>query len=88
MPPTVRATIVAFYLLTLNLVGVGIGITAAGIAVDAMIAAGSTEPYTIVLLVFTVISFSCIPLFYLAGRRYDRDRAKLYESVESSSSAA
>lgn len=88
VPPTVRATIVAFYLLTLNLVGVGIGITAAGIAVDAMIAAGSTEPYTIVLLVFTVISFSCIPLFYLAGRRYDRDRAKLYESVESSSSAA
>ncbi len=88
VPPTVRATIVAFYLLTLNLVGVGIGITAAGIAVDAMIAAGSTEPYTIVLLVFTVISFSCIPLFYFAGRRYERDRAKLYESVESPSSAA
>ncbi|MCZ6888097.1 MAG: MFS transporter [Gammaproteobacteria bacterium] len=77
VPPTVRATIVAFYLLALNLVGVGIGITFAGIAVDWLIDAGVEEPYTVVLIGFTVISFSCIPLFFFAGRRYDRDRERL-----------
>ena len=78
VPPTVRATIVAFYLLSLNLVGVGIGITFAGVAVDWLIADGAEEPYTVVLIGFTVISFSCIPLFFFAGRRYDRDRKRLF----------
>ncbi|MEM7216966.1 MAG: MFS transporter [Pseudomonadota bacterium] len=81
VPPTVRATIVAFYLLTLNLVGVGIGVTAAGIAIDMMIGAGIAEPYTKALLGFTLTSMLAIPAFYLAGRLFERDKARLAESA-------
>ena len=38
VPPQIRATVVAFYILTLNLVGVGFGITSAGILIDYLIA--------------------------------------------------
>ena len=38
-PPQIRATVVAFYILLLNFVGLGFGITAGGIAIDAFAAA-------------------------------------------------
>ena len=44
-------------------------------------ARGSEEPYTSALLWFTVISFTAIPLFYFAGRRFEQDRAKLFEKM-------
>ena len=81
VPPTIRGTVVAFYLLTLNLVGVALGITLGGIAIDMMLARGVEEPYTITLLVFTVLSLTAIPLFYMAGRRYERDRMALFAST-------
>lgn len=82
VPPQIRATVVAFYILLLNMAGVAVGVTAAGIYVDWLMARGHEAPYTSALLWFTVISFSAIPLFYAAGRRYDRDRRRLYEKIE------
>ncbi len=79
VPGHVRATIVAFYLLLLNLVGVGLGVTLAGVAIDWMFAAGIDEPYTKALLVFTGISLLAIPLFYLGGKRFEKDKARLAE---------
>ena len=79
VPGQVRATIVAFYLLLLNLVGVGIGVTLAGVTIDWMFANGIDEPYTKALLGFTVISLLAIPLFYFAGKRFERDKAALSE---------
>ena len=32
-------------------------------------------------LLASIISLSAIPLFYLAGRRYDRDRVRLVHSM-------
>ncbi|MEM6709698.1 MAG: MFS transporter [Pseudomonadota bacterium] len=78
VPPQIRATVVAFYILLLNLMGMGIGITAGGMVADALIAAGHPEPYSATLLGFTLLSLLAVPLFYLAGRRFFRDRERLY----------
>ena len=81
VPPQIRATVVALYILLLNMAGVAIGVSAAGIYVDWLMARGSEEPYTSALLWFTVISFTAIPLFYFAGRRFEGDRARLFEKM-------
>jgi len=81
VPPQIRGTLVAFYILSLNFVGLGIGVTGAGYAIDWMANAGVAEPYTITLVIFSVISALAIPLFYFAGRRFAKDRAALYASV-------
>jgi len=78
VPPQVRATVVAFYILVLNLVGLGIGITLGGIAIDAMRVAGVAQPYTWTLVIFTVISLLAIPCFWFAGQRYQRDQERLF----------
>lgn len=81
VPPRIRGTVVAFYILLLNLVGLGFGITAGGITIDLMIAEGVEQPYTWALLVFSALSLFAIPLFFLAGRRYEKDRAHLFATL-------
>jgi MFS family permease len=83
VPPQIRATVVAFYILTLNLIGVGFGITSAGILIDYLVANEITpQPYTWALVAFTFLSMLCIPLFYIAGQRFKLDRNKLYVAAE------
>ena len=79
VPPSIRATVVAFYILVLNFIGLGIGITAGGILIDALIARGVAAPYTWTLLAFTILSLGAAPLYYWAGRRYQSDRRRLLE---------
>jgi len=81
VPPQIRATVVALYILLLNMAGVAIGVSAAGIYIDWLIAAGSAAPYTTALLWFTAISFLAIPLFFFAGRRFDQDRERLRAEI-------
>ena len=81
VPPQIRATVVAFYILVLNFVGLGIGITAGGIVIDALIGGGVAEPYSMTLLAFTGLSLLAIPLFYFAGKRFSSDRARLFATV-------
>ena len=78
VPPRIRATVVAFYILSLNLIGLGIGITGGGILADYITAQGHGEPYTVTLLAFTVLSMLAIPLMYVAGKRFHADRARLF----------
>ncbi|MDA1073736.1 MAG: MFS transporter [Proteobacteria bacterium] len=87
VPPEIRATVVAFYILLLNMGGVAIGVSAAGVYVDWLIGQGADQPYTTALLWFTAISFSAIPLFYFAGRRYDTDRARLFNKLKAAEDA-
>jgi MFS family permease len=81
VPPQIRATVVAFYILALNLVGLGIGITAGGVLVDSLIGRGIEEPYTKALFAMTVLSLLSIPLYYIAGRRFAADRDRLFARV-------
>jgi MFS family permease len=81
VPPQIRGTVVAFYILSLNFFGLGLGVTGGGIMVDWMIAQGIAEPYTMTLLAFTALSLFAIPLFFFAGRRFERDREALYANV-------
>ena len=81
VPPQIRGTVVAFYILSLNFFGLGLGVTGGGIFVDWMIAENIAEPYTVTLLVFTALSLIAIPLFYFAGRRFERDREELYSAM-------
>lgn len=78
VPPQIRATVVAVYILLLNLIGLGFGITAGGIAIDAFAANGVAEPYTWTLLAFTLMSLLAVPLFFVAGRRFAADRDRLF----------
>ena len=82
VPPQIRSTVVAFYLLALNLIGLAIGITASGFFIDYLIANDVEEPYTICLLVFSGFSATALPLFYFAARRFHKDRDRLYAAME------
>jgi MFS family permease len=88
VPPRIRGTVVAFYLLSLNFVGLGIGVTSGGIVIDYLQNNGSAEPYTLTLLTFTLISMLAIPLFFMAGRRFDRDREALFASESANEGAS
>jgi MFS family permease len=79
VPPQIRATVVAFYILMLNLVGLGFGITAGGFSIDWMQASGVEQPYTWTLVTFTGISLLAIPLFFIAGRRFRGEQLRLLE---------
>jgi MFS family permease len=81
VPPRIRGTVVALYILLLNFVGLGIGITGGGYLIDALIARGAEQPYTTTLLVFTTLSASAIPCFWVAGRRFAGDRERLYAAM-------
>ncbi|MDP3749860.1 MAG: MFS transporter [Phenylobacterium sp.] len=67
-PAEVRSTVVAFYIMSLNVVGLGVGITGSGIMVDALIARGVPQPYSWTLFSFTCLSALAI-LCYLAAAR-------------------
>ena len=82
VPPNIRGTVVGFYIVALNLVGVVIGVTAGGWVIDQLQAAGNPNAYTHTLLGFTLISLLAIPLFFFAGRRYEQDKAALYSGLE------
>ena len=77
IPPEVRSTVIAFSILLMNVIGMGIGITATGISVDLMISYGVNEPYSLTLICFTLFSFIAMPCFLFAGLRYNHDREKL-----------
>ena len=77
VPNNIKATVVAFYIMTLNLIGLTIGSFGGGFCVDLMRASNFTEPYTWTLIIFTCISATSIPCYYLAGKRYKEDKKNL-----------
>ena len=77
VPPQIRGTVTAVALLMINVFGTGLGVTAGGILVDWMIAAGIEGPYTKSMAFFVFISFVTVPLFFFSGRRCERDKAAL-----------
>lgn len=74
-PSHMKATVIAFLILNINLIGMFIGTTGTGIIIDTLLAYNETatnpiiEPYTKTLLFFTLISSLSIPMFWLAGKK-------------------
>lgn len=77
VPPQVRSTVIAFAIMSMNIVGMGLGITLTGVAIDALIAQGVEQPYSVTLFTLSIISFASMPCFLYAGLRYKRDLAVL-----------
>ncbi len=76
-PPSARATVVAFNILCVNAIGLGIGITGTGMLIDAFRTAGNSQPYTSAALAMSLVSMLALPAFYLAGHWFHRDKAQL-----------
>jgi MFS family permease len=76
-PPSARGTVIAFNILCLNAIGLGIGITGTGWLIDVFRTAGDVQPYTHAALVMTAVSLLALPAFFLAGRWFHRDKARL-----------
>ncbi|MGC1469977.1 MAG: MFS transporter [Sphingorhabdus sp.] len=80
-PPSARATVIAFNILCLNAIGLGIGITGTGWLIDMFRQAGSAEPYTHAALTMSLVSLLALPAFFLAGRWFHRDKARLDDGL-------
>ena len=74
-PSHMKATVIAFFILNLNMIGMFIGTTGTGIILDTLITYNEnalvpiSEPYTKTLLFFTLISSLSIPMFWFAGKK-------------------
>lgn len=79
VPPKIRATVVAFYILCLNLIGLTFGSLGGGIFTDILRSFDVIEPYTIMLVTFSLIAGLAIPCYYFGGKIYDSDRKRLLE---------
>ena len=66
VPENIKATVVSFYILTLNLIGLTIGSLGGGLCADILRSSGYAEPYTIMLVIFSIISVISIPCYYLS----------------------
>ena len=77
VPDNIKATVVSFYILTLNLIGLTIGSLGGGFCADLLRTSGFAEPYTLMLVIFSIISIISIPCYYLAGVKYKEDKENL-----------
>jgi len=77
VPANKRATVFGFVVLMIQLVGAGIGNATAGLMIDKLQHAGVAEPYSVTLIIYTLISLLSIPMFVFAGRRFKRDKQAL-----------
>jgi MFS family permease len=78
VPPRVRGTVVAFFILIINLAGLCVGTTGGGYIADLLVERGVANPYTMMLFGFTVIAQLALPCYWLAGKRFEGDRQRLF----------
>lgn len=81
VPPQIRGTVTAIALLFINVLGIGLGVSAGGFFVDWLTANEFNNPYTISMVTFNIISFVTIPLFFFAGRRFAQDKEALAKTL-------
>ena len=68
-PSSIRATVVAFYILCINLIGMGLGATITGISIDFLREANNMNPYSVTLVVLNILTLINLIFFYLAGQK-------------------
>jgi len=76
-PERVRATAVALFIMSVNVIGLGISVTAAGYLIDWFAAMGRPRPITDMMLVLQAVSLLAIPSLFIAARNYKKDRERM-----------
>ena len=74
VPENIKATVVSFYILTLNLIGLTIGSLGGGFCADLLRSSGYEEPYTLMLVIFSIISIISILVTIWQGRNIKKIR--------------
>ena len=72
-PPHICSSTVAFNILMSSVVGVGMSITASGFLIDYFAGQQVASPYSLSLLVFTILSMVSIPVFYFAVKYHKKE---------------
>ena len=78
-PEKNKALVLAYYLFLVNLIGIGLSSTFAGILADILVSNNIESPYTITLIIFQSLSMLCFPAFYLAGKEVNLKNSRLGE---------
>ena len=68
-PKNHKAVILAYYIFMVNFIGLGFSTTTAGIMIDALIAMGIENPYSVTIITFQALAAICLPLYYFAGKK-------------------
>ena len=72
-PEKHKAVVLAYYIFMVNLIGLGFSTTMAGVMVDTLIIYKVENPYSVTMLTFQILATVCLPLFYLAGKKYQKN---------------
>lgn len=76
-PDRMRATVVALFIMAVNVIGLGISVTVGGILIDWFAAMGRPRPITDMMIVLNVVSLLAIPCLFIAARNYATDRQRI-----------
>ncbi len=68
-PEKHKAVVLAYYIFMVNFIGLGFSTTSAGIMIDALIARGIENPYSVTIITFQALAAICLPLYYFAGKK-------------------
>ena len=68
-PKNHKAVVLAYYIFMVNFIGLGFSTTSAGIMIDALIAMGIENPYSLTIITFQALAAICLPLYYFAGKK-------------------
>ena len=72
-PKKHKAVVLAYYIFMVNLIGLGFSTTMAGVMVDTLIIYKVENPYSVTMLTFQILATVCLPLFYFAGKKYQKN---------------
>ena len=77
VPSHKRGIVVGFTVLLIQIFGAALGASSAGYMIDVFISYEVSEPYSLTLVTYTVISLLSIPVFIFAGKKFENDKNRL-----------
>ena len=77
MPSDKRGMVVGFTVLLIQIFGAALGASSAGYMIDVFINYKVSEPYSLTLVTYTIISLLSIPIFIFAGKKFEKDKNRL-----------
>ena len=82
VPAHIRGTVIAFFIMAINVIGGGVGLLLCGWLIDTLALREIAEPYTKATIFMTLLGTTCLPCLYFAGRRFARDREALERTMQ------